>query len=51
MLIFYKSQKVNTKEEEDPTFRAQKRQKVTSTTCIDIGNKPKKPQSLCKQRA
>ena len=41
MPIPRRSQKVNARNEEHPTFRAQKSQKVTSTTRIDAENKPK----------
>lgn len=41
MLILCKDQKVDTKKEEHSTFRAQKNQKITFTTCINTISKPK----------
>ena len=41
MPIPCRSQKVNAREKEHPTSRAQKSRKVTSTTRVDAENKPK----------
>ena len=41
MPVPYRGQKVDVREEKHPTSRAQKSQKVMSTTCINAENEPK----------
>lgn len=41
MIIPYRDQKVDARQEEHPTSKAQKSQKVISTTHVNTENKPK----------